>query len=287
MDYRAILKSLPLWQGSKISAKRLLGGGTNDNFLVTVGGTKYVARFQGESQRKSLGLNRGREIYNTKVAHSLGIGPQVVAHYPKYGLLLVRYLEGRVLKRYELRQENSIRTMVRMLKRLHRGPAFHGRFSVLDSIEHFWSIARRDGKRLPGFGRPELDKFRHCADRIRRRRTRLLPCHADIVSINIVRRGRELKIIDWDYSSMADPLFELAFMAGWSRFTPANNRLLLKLYFGQLTPELQSQFKAMTALFHLREAVWALVQIGRSKVPGFNYHRYLVKHIQWFKQIRV
>lgn len=282
LNYQSILKQLPLWKGQKIHIERLYGGGTNDNFLVTVGKNKYVARFQGESQSKFLGLDRNREIHNTKIAHSLGIGPEVIAYYPKHGLLLVRYFEGKVLKPSELRKEVMIRKMVCILKRLHTGPMFNGKFSVVKSIEYFWRIIRQDRAKLPEFGKMEQKKYKQCVKIISKRKTQLVPCHVDLVSINIIRKNQTLRIIDWDYSAMADPLFELAFMSGWSAFSPTNNHLLLTLYFGFINQQLEKEFNAVKLLFHLREAVWARVQLGRSTVP-FNYRKYLNRHLNSFK----
>jgi len=287
INYLSVLKSLPLWSGQKLKIGRLLGGGTNDNFLVIVGNKKYVARFQGQSQRKLLGLNRRREIHNTRVAHQLGIGPRVVAHYSSHGLLVVSYLEGRVLKPNDLRKDIRIKKIVRLLKRLHAGPAFYDKFSVVDSINNFWRTANQESKKLPSFSLEDLKKYKKCIKIIKQRRVKLVPCHADIVSINIIERRQQLKLIDWDYSAMADPLFELAFIAGWSKFSLKQEKLLLKLYFGKISPQLLSEFQVMKALFHLREAVWALVQIGNSTVPGFNYRYYLARHLAWFKKFKI
>lgn len=281
--YYKILNTLPIWSGVKISVKRLYGGGTNDNFLVKVGKDKYVARFQGESQRKVLGLNRIREIYNAKVAHKLGIGAEVIAHYPNKGLLLVRYIEGRALQPKELRKKIMIRKIVNLLKRLHRGPNFKGKFSVIKSIEHFWKVARQDGKKSPWFGRTEAEKYKRCILILNKRKATFVPCHVDLVSINMISRGRILKIIDWDYSSMADPLFELAFISGWSSFNFEEDRLLLSLYFGFVDKKLEKEFYATKALVYLREAVWAHAQYKRSSVP-FDYQSYLEKYIRQFRQ---
>lgn len=286
MDYVSTLRGLPLWLGKQIRVRRLLGGGTNDNFLVSVGRKRYVARFQGISQKKFLGLNRPREIYNTNIAHRLGVGPKIVAYYPSRRLLLVQYQEGRVLQPAQLRQSLVLRRVVNMLKRLHAGPEFAGRFSVKSSIEHFWLIARNDKKKLPNAHQNDLSRYRRCLKIISQRKVSPRPCHVDLVAINIIRSNNRLVFIDWDYSAMADPLFELAFMSGWSRFNVANDRQMLKQYFGSVSEVLLLQFMAMKALVHLREAVWAMVQQGRSTVP-FNYAAYAKKHAWWFRQVVV
>lgn len=284
--YKFVLRHLKRWHGRSPRLEKLKGGGTNDNFLVRVGGEQYVARFQGESQRRFLKLDQRRELYNTRLAHRLGIGPEVVAHYPQFGLLLVRYVKGKVLSPAELRKPVMLVRVVDMLSRLHRGPKFKGRFSVENSINHFWSIVRQDKKHLPHPHPRDLARFRACLGILKQRRAQFVPCHVDLVSINIVRRGKKLTFIDWDYSAMADPLFELAFMSGWSRFKPVHDRFMLSRYFGQVDGVLWRQFMAMKALVHLREAVWALVQLGRSTLP-FNYRAYAVKNARWFRGLAI
>ncbi len=286
VNYRAILTALPLWCGQPVQITKLVGGGTNTNFVIATHGQRFVARFQGPVQRKFMRLNRPQEIANTRVAHRLGIGPRVVAHYPKYNLLVVQFIGGTPLRKKALREPRNLRAAASILKKLHHSSSFHGHFAVLESIRYFWKLAKRDGKMLPGMRQADRVKFSRCAAVVRGRRYVPRSCHVDLMPLNFIGRRGSLKLIDWEYSALGDPLFDLAFLSAVGRFRPQDDAKFLYLYFGSVTTLLRQQFKAIKALVYLREALWGLTLLGRSPLP-FNYQAYIRKNIRWFSTVPV
>src|SRR5699024_3455609 len=95
------------------------------------------------------------------------------------------------------------------LHRLHAGPAFLGRFDMFALRRQYLTIVRDRGFRMPP-GYAALEPF---AERVERAFARapepLVPCHNDLLAANVLDDGDELRIIDYEYSGMNEPSFEL------------------------------------------------------------------------------
>src|SRR5205085_1810857 len=134
-DHLKIINSLPLWN-NPIKIEELHGGITNFNYLVHDKNNKFVTRFASPSNNL-LGLNREREINNMKIATSLGIGPKFIEFFPQYNLLIVEYIEGKVLTPATARNPEQIKQIATILKKLHNGPKFEGTFNPFRTIKEY------------------------------------------------------------------------------------------------------------------------------------------------------
>ncbi len=241
-----LVKNLPCWQGAPASVRVLKSGATNIKYLVASGRHRYVARFLGRAQARYLKLDRRREVSNTKLAHQLGLGPQVVAHYPKHALLVVVYLPGKALDKRKLNLPRNILAVGKLLRRLHAGGGFRGRFLVASSIAWFERRMQRDGRMLK-LSRADEQKRARCLSIIAQRRVHPTRCHIDPMPQNFVTQGSRLKLIDWEYAAMGDPLWDLAFVSAVGRFTLDNDRLLLRAHGTIITLRLWQEFRALRA----------------------------------------
>jgi thiamine kinase-like enzyme len=93
----------------------------------------------------------------------------------------------------------------------------------------------------------------------------LVPSHIDPVPDNFVAapagQGRDaLYLLDWEYSAMSHPLWDLADLSIEADFSAADDDLLLANYDNAVTPERRAGLLIYKALLHLVGAVWALMQ---------------------------
>ena len=59
------------------------------------------------------------------------------------------------------------------------------------------------------------------------------PCHNDTVPENFIKDSNDkMHLIDWEYSGMNDPMWDLSAYSIECRFTDDEEELLLKLYLG-------------------------------------------------------
>jgi thiamine kinase-like enzyme len=98
------------------------------------------------------------------------------------------------------------------------------------------------------------------------------PCHNDLLNANFITNDH-LYVLDWEYAGMGDIFFDLANFSDHHQLTDEQDRWLLKCYFEEVKPSQWAHLKIMKILSDMREATWALVQIGISKLdfdfPGY------------------
>ena len=77
--------------------------------------------------------------------------------------------------------------------------------------------------------------------------------------------------LDWEYAGMGDPVFDLANFSVHHEFTGDQDRWLLEFYFGGVSAENWARIKLLKVISDFREAMWAMVQIGISKLDFRDY----------------
>ena len=60
----------------------------------------------------------------------------------------------------------------------------------------------------------------------------LAPCHCDPLCENFLDTGERMWIVDWEYSGMNDPLWDLGDLSVEGEFGPEEDEELLAAYFG-------------------------------------------------------
>ena len=274
LNYENLILSLPLWKNPKIS--KLQGGMTNINYLVEAGKKKYVARFA-LSSNKHLSLDREREIYNTKIAASEGIGPLVIAHYPEYNLLIVEYLPGKTLSLNSARKKENIDSIAKLLKKLHNGRKFKGENNIFSSIRFDIGKVKERNSWLPEDLQLLLKRLKLIESKVKFQIN--APCHLDLMMENIVTYKQSLKLLDWEYSANSDYLYDLAMLSVKAAFDKEQDHFLLECY-GK--PKMYEQLKAMKKVVYFKEASWGLLQLAVSSIP-IDYKRYAEENLQEFR----
>ena len=274
LNYENLILSLPLWKNPKIS--KLQRGMTNINYLVEVGKKRYVARFA-LSSNKHLGLDREREIYNTKIAASERIGPLVIAHYPEYNLLIVEYLPGKTLSLNSARKKENIASIAKLLKKMHSGKKFKGENNIFNSIRVDISKVKERNSWLPEDLQLLLKRLKLIESKVKFQIN--APCHLDLMMENIVTYKQSLKLLDWEYSANSDYLYDLAMLSVKAAFDREQDHFLLECY-GK--PKMYEQLKAMKTVVYFKEASWGLLQLAVSSIP-IDYKRYAEENLQEFR----
>ncbi|MFH1831850.1 MAG: phosphotransferase, partial [bacterium] len=110
-------------------------------------------------------------------------------------------------------------------------------------------------------------------------------CHCDLLPGNIIDDGAQLWLIDWEYASWGNILFDLASLSIEAQFNEAQIRDMLKIYFGKNWQENYYDFQLVCILFNLRNAFWYdlrgqdLEAIGDVKMAD-----YAQRHLDLFKK---
>jgi thiamine kinase-like enzyme len=251
-----------------VSVSMLPGGLSNTNYLVNADGEMFVVR-HGCDNAESLGIDRGREEAAARLAHDAGFAPEVVAFLQPEGHAIIRYLpdaEPPTIEQFTA-PEMVVRVAHRM-RDVHALPAIDGMFDPFAVIDHWGEILEQRGSRLPARlgGLVDLVAIAATERRILER-DELVLCHNDPYHLNFLDDGC-LWLIDWEYAGMGDPLYDLAGIG--LNLDRESRDLLLRTYYGEVTPEMRRGLDLMIPVFLCWNTMWCLIQVEEGAVD-FDY----------------
>jgi hypothetical protein len=148
--------------------------------------------------RARVGVDRSTEAMNMQRAHDLGLAPPVVA-WDTDGSLVTKLLPGQALRPVDGAHHTS--EVATLLRSLHRSPAFAGRHDPWRMSAELSSLGATDAS---------CDQVADALEPLRFDPVALAPCHGDPWPGNIIEFGRRCTLVDWEYSGMGDPLWDLA-----------------------------------------------------------------------------
>ncbi len=275
------IADLPCWK-HPVRIEALSGGMTNLNFKITDGNECFVVRL-GEDDPVHL-ISRTNEIASCEAAFAVGISPELVYHEP--GILVVRFVEGRVFGEADVRDDDNLQRIVALLRRFHHEvPARFDQvpvmFWVFQVLRHYLNmLARRQSAhagRLPELAQigRELEAAVGPVE--------IVFGHNDLLAANFIDDGEQIWLIDFDYAGFNSPLFDLSNLASNNELSPAQEQAMLESYFG-VSPNhaTLSSYHAMKCASLLRETLWSMVSELYSRVD-MDFADYTQKNLTRFE----
>jgi thiamine kinase-like enzyme len=259
-DLERIAERVPDLRGYPLRAEPLPGGLTNLNYRIHGAPQEYVLRVTGEAEM--LGADREAEYAATVMAGGLGIGPQVLAYLRPEKILITRFIDGLGVPPEQMRTTTMLGQVAATLRRLHSGPSVHATFSAFGIVETY-----RDNARWLGVALPEA--FHWSWERAEEMRAALQAsppepclCHNDLLNANFLLERGQLLIVDWEYSGMGDPYFDLANFSTNHDLSEDDDRTLLRAYLGRVRERDFARVRLLRIMSDFREAMWGVVQQG-------------------------
>lgn len=264
------LAALPVFAGRALNAARIepLPGLTNRNYKLALDGEYFVLRLPGHGTERY--LDRRREAHNVRIAAALGLAPEIIYFDPADGIQLSRYIDGVAPTHQQLQEPAMLYAVAELLRGLHRsGQQFQGRMALFQQLDDYLGLGARYDDPLAA----ELRRQRGIAEPLRglleETREPLCPCHIDPTPANFLiapQRSSKTRVylLDWEYSAMCEPLWDLADLAAEAGFGIEQGQALLHCYYGEVAPELSKRFKLYQALLDLLAAAWAMAQLADS-----------------------
>lgn len=277
------IAGLPCWQG-KVGIEPLSGGMTNLNFKVTDGADQYVVRF-GEDDPIHL-ISRRNEIASSRAAFDIGVSPELVHH--EAGILVVRFIEGKVFDESDVRIDQNLERIVELLKRFHhelpkRFDEVAVMFWVFQVLRHYNNLLVQGESahatrltELANIG-AELEAAVGSVE--------IVFGHNDLLPANFIDDGDKIWLIDFDYAGFNSPLFDLSNLASNNELSEAQERTMLEQYFGSPPDHAKlSSYHAMKCASLLRETMWSMVSELYSRVE-MDFADYTQKNLARFETV--
>ena len=251
-----------------------LGGLTNLVYRLEAGGERYVLRIPGEGTGDY--IDRKVEGHNARVAASAGISAEVL-FFDDDGLMLARHLDGCVTmspESFKSRPGAPARAAA-ALKQLHTcGQSFRFRFELFTMIDDYLALLAKLEAPLPD-GYPDVvEEARAVRRALDAKPTALAPCHCDPLSENFLDDGKRMWIVDWEYSGMNDPIWDLGDVSVEAGFDADQDRAMMEAYCGgDPTAALIGRMVIYKAMCDLLWTLWGLIQFA-NKNPADDFWAY-------------
>lgn len=241
---------------------------TNRTFRVSTGMEDLVVRIAGRGTERY--IDRRSEARNAALAASIGVAPEIVHCDDAAGVMVTRLIAGgHPLDAAALRNPDTLVRSAGLLRRLHgSGVRFAGEMRLFAKLDQYIELVADKGL-LREFG---LIGLRRQADEVRRvleaRPVALVPSHVDPVPDNFVAAGRRLYLVDWEYSAMAEPAWDVAGLALEAALDSDQEQLLLRTYFEADRVTEAARFVLHKSSLLLLAAAWAVLQIVHGNTNG-------------------
>jgi len=240
-----------------VTVEPIKHGLTNESWLVRTRSDAVVVRISTSSD-DALRVDRASEARVLAIAASAGVGAPVIHSDPERRLLVTRYA-GPSWSYEEARDHANIVRAAALLARLHRLDAPGVRtVDLAATVEGYSSTLTLAGV-AGDLTRQSLRERAHAAVTSLRRDAAACLCHNDVHHLNIVGRD-ELRLIDWEYAGVGEPLFDLAALCVYHGYDRARRELLLTSYPADAGRDMESRLDQALWLFEYIRDLWTAVR---------------------------
>jgi len=239
-----------------------LGGLTNLVFRIDTGKDRYVLRIPGKGTEEY--IDREVEIHNARIAAQAGVSAEVIYADTQTGVMLTRHIDGIVTMTPDEfgQREGAAARAGRALKQMHDWPeAFEFRFELFSMIDDYLAILDERKAELPEGYAAVVESAQPVRVALERGPLKLTPCHCDPLCENFLDSGERMWIVDWEYSGMNDPLWDLADLSVEAGFTAAQDMELMRAYCGGEPGQAElGRMVIYKAMCDLLWTLWGLIQ---------------------------
>jgi thiamine kinase-like enzyme len=256
----------------------LTGGITNRNYLVTLGGNRYVIRVPGKDT-SLLGIDRNAEREANENAAGLGVAPRVAAQLDDPACLVTEFVDCEEMKAEDLTEPETMKRVMGSLRSVHdSGAALPVSFDSFRVVETYRETAAARGGEIPTAYDEAHEQAREIEDVLSGPEHDPVPCHNDLLAGNFLRGKERIWIVDWEYAGMGDRYFDLANFAINNELEESRHVELIADYFSEeATPGRLATLRLMLFMSDYREAMWGVVQTVASDLD-FDFVKYATDH---------
>ena len=212
-----------------------LAGKTNRNYLIDTGLNQFVLRIPRASTNPC--INRNHENFNNNLVQTLDISPLTVWRQKNKtddftGVSLSTYIpESSTLTLDNLHDPSTLKRLSSVLKELQNSKIkFKGKLDN-QKIKHYLHLYfDACSKEKQTTLKDDFIQALELLELIQDSRS-AVPSHIDLVKENILIQSDKIWLIDWEYSAMASPFWDIATLCNTAEYTQEEAKNLLKLMF--------------------------------------------------------
>lgn len=269
-EIHVLTQQIPALQGFSGTPQRL-GGLTNRVYRLG----DAVLRLPGAGTESY--IDRQNEAAAARAAALAGVSPEVLYADPATGVMVTRFIHGTATMSPEAfrTRPGSPARAGQAFARLHAsGAQFPARFELFAMIDDYLGHLSGKDVALPEGYHAVLKDAEAVRQALSARPLPLAPCHCDPLCENFLDTGTAMWIVDWEYSGMNDPMWDLGDLSVEGGFDEGQDRELLTAYFGgPPSPQDHGRMVIYKAMCDLLWTLWGLLQLANGN-PADDFRAY-------------
>ncbi|TVQ40548.1 MAG: LPS biosynthesis choline kinase [Geminicoccaceae bacterium] len=278
----AAIDRVPQLRGASLDSLEpvRLGGLTNVVYHVKKAGEDLVLRIPGKGTEAY--IDRKVEAHNAAAAARAGVGAPVLFADDSDGLMLFRHVAGRTMSPALFQADDAaVERAGLALARMHRsGEAFRFRFELFAMIDDYLKVLAKLPITLPEGYAQLIADAEVIRDAMALDPEPLAPCHCDPLCENFLDDGQAMTIVDWEYSGMNEPSWDVGDLAVEAGLDDDQARLLLAAYLDrEPTAGEHGRMVLNKASCDIIWTLWGLIQHGHDN-PAEDFWAYSVNRMQ-------
>jgi thiamine kinase len=241
-----------------VAVEPIKHGLTNQSWRVHTSSDVVIVRIS-TADEDALRIDRASEARILEAMAAAGVGAPVVRSDPTHHILVTRCIGPA----WTFEEAANPRNIVRIAALLHRLHALSPPSSVreVDLRKTFTGYADTLNARGAAGELVSRTLLRRADELV----TLLLTggatalCHNDVHHLNVVDGGA-LRLIDWEYAGVGEPLFDLASVCVYHRYTGKQRETLLEAYTPKRDASIDARLDAALWLFEYIRDLWLAVR---------------------------
>lgn len=223
-------------------------------------------------------INRSNEAIAAREAALAGVSPDLMHFDEASGIMVTRFLEGAETmspEKFKARPESPARAGQAFRKLHDSGASFPFRFELFAMIDDYLKVLSTKDVALPGGYHDVVGEAdRSVRTALAAQPLPLAPCHCDPLCENFLDTGERMWIVDWEYSGMNDPMWDLGDLSVEGRFDPEQEEEMIRAYFGgEPRPAERGRIVIYKAMCDLLWTLWGLIQLANGN-PADDFRAY-------------
>lgn len=270
-DIRVLLASIPATAAYSGPVERL-GGLTNRVYRLG----DACLRIPGKGTEEY--INRANEAVAAREAAKAAVSPQVLHFDETTGVMVTRFVADAVTMSpdgFRTRAGSPARAG-EAFRRLHTsGAVFPFRFELFAMIDDYLKVLSTKDVALPaGYHDVVREADGSVRAALAARPLPLVACHCDPLCENFLDTGERMWIVDWEYSGMNDPMWDLGDLSVEGGFDARQEDEMLRAYFGgEPSANDRGRVVIYKAMCDLLWTLWGLIQLANGN-PADDFRAY-------------
>jgi thiamine kinase-like enzyme len=255
-----------------------IGGLTNKNYKLLMGDEVLVLRLPGRGTGRF--INRSHERANQLVAARAGFTPPALYFNQFTGVKVSTFLQdANVLSPATALFPENYLQVAGLLRAFHDAPIrFSNTFNGFSMSRVYERVARSRFEPFYAGFKDMQTRIRSLERILKSMAVPLRACHNDLVPENILFVDGRMQFIDWEYSGMNDPAWDVASFFLESEFSPEAMKGFIAAYLAEAadSPEFMFRVRAYQVLQDYLWSLWSLMysSANRNSSQGSFYRSY-------------